>query len=122
MKEDNCRNIFSQTLLIAIEQLKSRSLDSAYNLIKNALFVNPDAPEPHNLLGILAELKGDDSIARKHYRAAYALDPTYKPACRNLERLVVFEWGPQRRDYDFGDIQTESVGAMKEDIKNEGNR
>ena len=113
MKEDNCRDIFSETLSNAIELLKSRSFNSGYKLITNALLLDPDAPEPHNLLGILAELKGDDSIARKHYRAAYALDPTYKPACRNLERLVMLEWGPQRRDYDFGDAMAEREAAIK---------
>lgn len=105
MKEECYPDIFSQTIADAIEALKNKKIDSGYKLISKVILLNPDAPEPHNLLGILAELKGDDLLARKHYRAAYALDPTYKPACRNLERLVIFEWGRQKRDYDFGDAE-----------------
>ena len=114
MKEENsCRDVYSQTISNAIELLRNKNTESGYKLISKALLLDPDAPEPHNLLGILAEIRGDNSIARKHYRAAYALDPTYKPACRNLERLVMFEWGPQSRDYDFGDAQTDVSGVVK---------
>ena len=114
MKEQNsCPDIFSQTISDAIASLRKKNMDNGYQMISKALLLDPDAPEPHNLLGILAELKGDDSVARRHYRAAYALDPTYKPACRNLERLVIFEWGPQSRDYDFGDAQMDIDGGVK---------
>lgn len=112
MKEENsCRDVYSQTISDAIGSLRNKNTDSGYKLISKALLLNPDAPEPHNLLGILSEMKGDDSVARKHYRAAYALDPTYKPACRNLERLVMFEWGPQSCNFDFGDMQTDVEGT-----------
>jgi hypothetical protein len=36
-------------------------------------------------------MTGDFQSARKHYRAAYALNPAYKPSCRNLERITGFE-------------------------------
>lgn len=118
MKEQNgCMDEYSQTISEAIESLRNKNANRGYKLISKALLINPDAPEPHNLLGILAELKGDDSVARKHYRAAYALDPTYKPACRNLERLVMFEWGPQNRDFDFGDTQINTEDIVKKGQK-----
>lgn len=93
----------------AIKSLKSKDTESSKSFISDAMILNLDAPQPHNLLGILNEIKGDDSLARKHYRAAYALDPTYTPACHNLERLVMLEWGPQKRDYDYGDAEKESL-------------
>ena len=47
----------------------------------------PDAAQPHNLMGILLESQGDIPGAMRHYRAACALDPTYRPASYNLDRL-----------------------------------
>jgi len=35
------------------------------------------------------ELQGDWLEALKQYRAALALDPTYKPADENLDRVVI---------------------------------
>jgi len=93
---------FFEALQEAARILNEGGLHEAMPLIKKALILNTEAAEPHNLLGIFFEMKGDDSTARKHYRAAYALDPTYKPACRNLERLVEFVWGPVSREYDYG--------------------
>ncbi|AEE97988.1 hypothetical protein [Mahella australiensis] len=104
--QNSCSDAFAERISAAIDSLKNDDRNAAQKIISEALVLNPDAPELHNLLGILSEIKGNDNIARKHYRAAYALDPTYKPACRNLERITVFKWGLQSRDFDFGDTQT----------------
>lgn len=50
----------------------------------------PEAPEPHNLLGLLWEREGDERAAMRHFRAAWALDPSYLPARYNMERLGSF--------------------------------
>lgn len=50
----------------------------------------PNAPQPHNLLGVLLEKKGDKVMAMKHFRAAYALDPTYLPTRHNLDLFSEF--------------------------------
>jgi tetratricopeptide (TPR) repeat protein len=105
--EVNDSTLFKNFLQKAADLLKCKKQEDSFELISKAISINMDAPEPHNLLGILMEIRGNDSVARKHYRAAYALDPTYKPACRNLERLVNFEWGPQNRNYDFGEFGDE---------------
>lgn len=55
--------------------------------ITEAMKEYPHAPQPHNLMGILLEKSGDHVIAMKHFRAAWALDPTYVPARRNMERF-----------------------------------
>ncbi len=95
-------DLFTQNISQAADRLRRHEFKDAYPLIVEAIRANPDAPQPHNLLGIWFELMGDGDKARKHYRAAYALDPTFKPACRNLERIcTMFEYG--RIPFDFGD-------------------
>lgn len=93
---------FSNTIKEAIPKLQSFEFEDAYKLIIRALSINPHAPEPHNLLGLWYEMKGNDDIARKHYRAAYALDPTYKPASKNLERVSTL-FSCKSISFDFGD-------------------
>lgn len=50
----------------------------------------PDYAEPHNLMGLLLEAQHKHSAAIKHFRAAYALDPTYLPARANMEDFAGF--------------------------------
>lgn len=57
-------------------------------LIAQAMGQYPHAPEPHNLMGILLESYGDHPKAMKHFRAAWALDPTYLPARVNLNQYA----------------------------------
>lgn len=82
---------FARKLKQAEADLRRRDMPRARAGIAEAMALDMDAPQPHNLLGILYELAGDFQAARKHYRAGYALDPNYKPCCRNLERLTGFE-------------------------------
>lgn len=58
--------------------------------ICRAMAQYPDAPEPHNLLGIVLEKKGDHAGAMKHFRAAWALDPGYRPANHNMYTYGTF--------------------------------
>lgn len=44
----------------------------------------PHAPQPHNLYGVVLEYQNKHSEAMKHFRAAQALDPNYRPAKYNL--------------------------------------
>ena len=59
---------------------KARDHQRCVAMICEAMGKFPNAPEPHNLLGIVMEQEGDHAGAMKHFRAAYALDPTYLPA------------------------------------------
>lgn len=72
----------------------------AKEYLKKAIVENMDSPEPHNLLGVLAEFEGDTSTALKHYRAALDLDPTYKPANENLERATRFKYTKEGLRFD----------------------
>lgn len=69
-----------------------KDFDKADAYLKKAVMEDVNAAEPHNLFGVIAEYNGDFAAAGKHYRAACALDPTYKPADRNLQRLTDYNY------------------------------
>ena len=96
---------FEKLIEQAVNALQVKDYPAAKEYLKYAMFENENnnAPEVHNLYGVLAEFTGDLSLAGKHYRAAYALDPTYKPASRNLERITSFYFIPRDTKPDFGD-------------------
>ncbi len=100
---------FVQCIDSAIGSLRQKELDKAYDSIIKAICKNPDAPQPHNLLGIWYELNSDGDNARRHYRAAYSLDPTYKPPCKNLERISALFDKSRPYAIDFGDEPEEEV-------------
>ena len=104
---------YGQKLANATAALKARDFQQARADIVEAMGLDVDAPEPHNLLGILYEMRGDFQAARKHYRAGYALDPAYKPCCRNLERLTGFDSSAFFTGRVFGDAGAEPVGRPK---------
>jgi len=94
---------FKKNIEKAVTALQDKDYVTAQESIKSAMIENCHAPEVHNLLGILAEFTDDLSLAAKHFRAAYALDPTYKPASRNLKRITSFYYCPGDMNPDFGD-------------------
>ena len=96
---------FEKKIEQAVNALQAKDYAAAQEYLRYAMLedMNNDAPEVHNLYGVLAELTGNLSLAGKHYRAAYALDPTYKPASRNLERISSFYYIPGDTHPDFGD-------------------
>jgi tetratricopeptide (TPR) repeat protein len=71
--------------LIAIQEYQK-----CEDLILHAMENYPHEPEPHNLLGILLEKKGEHLLAMKHFRASLALDPTYLPVQQNLKCYGTF--------------------------------
>lgn len=67
--------------------IENKQYETCEKRITEAMKEHPHAPQPHNLMGILLEKSGDHIKAMKHFRAAWALDPTYVPARRNMERF-----------------------------------
>lgn len=65
--------------------IKSQDFYQCEKLILAAMEKYPHSPVPHNLLGVILEYQGDSLNAIKHFRAAWALDPSYIPAKFNLE-------------------------------------
>lgn len=94
--------------------LCKNKFEECRNLIVEVMKNNPDAPEPHNMLGILLEKEGDHALAMRHFRAAWALDPSYLPARKNLEVFGTFDEKPE---CDFGDLEEElTAGEKGQDI------
>jgi len=94
---------FSAYFARAVLSLRAGETDIAYPFILDAMRLDPDAAAPHNLLGIYYEQRGNGDKARRHYRAAYSLDPTYRPACRNLEQITLLYIQSLPHVYDYGD-------------------
>ena len=103
MYVDPLESNYSQSVSQAVSCLQSFRYEKAYELILRAMEERPDAPQPHNLLGIYYELGGNIDLARRHSRAAYSLDPTFRPACRNLEQISLALSSDRPRIYDFGE-------------------
>ena len=75
-----------------VRQLVGRqNFSKCEKLIFEAMRKYPHAPEPHNLIGVVFEKKGDHVSAMKHFRAAWSLDPTYIPARHNLDLYGTFD-------------------------------
>lgn len=76
-------------LISTIEQVRElmheRKYEECEALISTAMFEYPHDAVPHNLMGLMLEYKGFHAEAMKHFRAAYALDPSYRPAKWNLD-------------------------------------
>jgi Tfp pilus assembly protein PilF len=100
-----CDNEMNRQLDLYIKEAASRlsnyEYEKAHDYIMKAICMDPDAPQPHNLLGIWYELKNNMSLARKHYRVAYVLNPTYKPVSVNLERVSTL-FSDRKSKIDFG--------------------
>ncbi|MEG0290746.1 MAG: hypothetical protein RR440_06910 [Erysipelotrichaceae bacterium] len=79
-----------EELLSLCESVKKHQLSKEvlYGEVVKAMMLYPHSALPHNLMGIMMEKSGDKQLAMAHYRAAYALDPSYLPARWNMERFV----------------------------------
>ncbi len=71
-----------------VDAVKAFLIEKRYSecdeLLRAAMRAYPHDAAPHNLMGLLLEKQNDHVKAMKHFRAAAALDPTYKPASWNL--------------------------------------
>lgn len=102
---------FNELLKKAIYALKENEKELASIYLHKAMIENEHSPAVQNLLGIIAELKNDLPLASKHFRAAYALDPTYQPALDNLERVTDYSYRRNINKINFGndlDIDTDN--------------
>ena len=84
------------------ESVQLGNFESCIEEIRSAMAQYPDAPHPHNLLGIILEKQGDHPSAMRHFRAAWALDPTYLPAEENLKTYATY-YSRGRCAYDESD-------------------
>lgn len=74
----------------ARQLIMRKEYEKCYEIVCATMSKYPDTPQPHNILGILLEKTGHHSDAMHHFRAALALDGTYRPASQNLETYGTF--------------------------------
>lgn len=92
----------------AIAALKINNINLALEYIHEAMLLDEHSAIIQNLLGIIAEKKGDLVLANNHYRASYALDATYEPPKKNLERITSFSSKNRMLPVQYGEINMES--------------
>lgn len=81
-------DVFGRLLSDAGSALRDKRYEDTAELLRRAIQVDVSRPETFNFLGVLMEIKRDRLQAQRFYRAALALDPAYRPARNNLDRLV----------------------------------
>jgi DNA-binding response OmpR family regulator len=96
---------YENYLELAYRRINSGKFDAARVYAHKAISMNPDRPEAFNLLGGVSEARGNRLEAEKNYRAALALNPSYVPAQKNLDRVTTrpytplgIEWGSLQSD------------------------
>lgn len=88
-REDlNNNKIMEKFCLDIKNKVDTGDFDTCFKLVYKLMADFPHSPVPHNLLGILFEIKGNHLLAMKHLRAAMALDPSYRPASENLSEFA----------------------------------
>lgn len=86
---------YDDYMALAKERILERFFEVAGVYAQKAIFLNPDRPEALNLLGGIAESKGNRREAEEYYRAALTRDANYSPAQHNLDRIVSGSYAQQ---------------------------
>ncbi len=89
--------------------IENGALVKAEEVAAKAMGEYPHSPEPHNLMGIVLEKENEHVEAMKHFRAAWALDPTYLPARVNMEQYAGFSTVGRIDAYDESDCPGEEI-------------
>lgn len=79
---------YASLIELAKRSIGQRLFDAAVEHVRKAIGLDPTRPEAFNLLGVLMEVRQNQTEAQECYRAALALDPTHEPARKNLSRLT----------------------------------
>ena len=108
MEKKDIKIIYEETrqLCKKIQQLVGQgALEEADREAALAMSEYPHMPQPHNLMGIILERQGDHIGAKKHFRAACALDPSYQPARANMEKFGTYGSFNDKEAYDEEDCK-----------------
>ncbi|MGM0500908.1 MAG: response regulator [Bacillota bacterium] len=103
---------YEDYLRYAKDLITKQKFEEAKKSLKEAVSLDTSKPEAFNLLGVILEMQEEVLEAQKKYRAALALDPTYKPAQDNLDRTSELE-------YDADNINLGKIEEEKEEEKEE---
>ncbi|MFA5183412.1 MAG: response regulator [Syntrophales bacterium] len=92
---------YDNYLELASKRIGKGEFDAARVYAHKAISIDPDRPEGFNLLGGFYEARSNRLEAEKNYRVALALDASYKPAQKNLDRVTSRPYTPLGIDWGF---------------------
>jgi DNA-binding NtrC family response regulator len=94
----------SDALTRAKEALNRRAFDEAEVFLKQAIGLEPNSAEAHNLKGVIHELRNELDASYREYKAALKADRHYEPAKHNITRYYErFTFGRSDIPVDTGD-------------------
>lgn len=84
--------------------LNRQSFDEAEVYLKQAIGLDANSAEAHNLKGVIHELRNQHDASYREYRAALKADRHYEPAKHNMARYYErFTFGHSEVPIDMGD-------------------
>ena len=96
-----------------IDSIKMNKIDYDIEYLHLEMTYDSEQAKIHNLLGIIAEIKGDRDLACSYYRASFAFDSEFSPANDNLCRITNFNYhfDPKAFYFDFNDPVQNKVSS-----------
>lgn len=95
---------FLANLTLAKRALNNRWFDEAEVFLKQAIGLDGESAEAHNLMGVLHELRNEHDASFREYKAALKADKGYEPARHNIRRYYErFTFGSSAVPVDAGD-------------------
>jgi FixJ family two-component response regulator len=95
---------FAANLSRAKRALNHRWFEEAEASLKQAIGLDPQSAEAHNLMGVLHELRNEHDDSYREYRAALKADRHYEPAKHNMLRYYErFTFGRSDVPIDIGE-------------------
>lgn len=87
--EDSMAKDYASCIELAKKCITDHRFEAAGAHLRNAVSIDPSRAEAFNLLGAVLEIQGaHPSEALRNYHAALALDGSYAPARRNIDRIA----------------------------------
>jgi DNA-binding response OmpR family regulator len=96
---------FSSKLKRAKRALNRRLYGEAASLLTEAIALDPNSAEAHNLLGVIHELRQEHDDSYREYRAALQADRHYDPARQNIRRYY------ERYSFGRSDVPIDTGGV-----------
>jgi DNA-binding response OmpR family regulator len=94
----------ADNMVQAKRALNRRAFDEAEVFLKQAIGLDPNSAEAHNLKGVIHELRNEHDASYREYRAALKADKHYEPAKHNMMRYYErFTFGKSEIPVDTGD-------------------
>lgn len=94
---------FAANLTQAKRALNARGFREAEVFLKQAIALNVESAEAHNLMGVLHELRQEHDDSYREYKAALKVDKHYEPAKNNMTRYYErFTFGRSEVPVDTG--------------------